>query len=162
MIILIWKKYNKLGLSLAKLSNLFFKFGVGLVFAVKDRLSLRYGSVRNLLLKHNPNRIWEFRIWNFRIWNWEMTAMGMCAKLYNACATTKVCSIEHVWRREGSLPWLVSPGTRSPQALSLPRHKVSTGTRTPGHLVFGYSIATSYIALQSSLHHQIDDLVKTV
>ena len=27
-----------------------------LVFAVKDRLSLRYGSVRNLLLKHNPNR----------------------------------------------------------------------------------------------------------
>ena len=48
---------NKLGLSLAKLSNLFFKFGVGLVFAVKDRLSLRYGSVRTLLLKHNPNRI---------------------------------------------------------------------------------------------------------
>ena len=33
-------RLNKLGLSLAKLSNLFFKFGVGLVFAVKDRLGL--------------------------------------------------------------------------------------------------------------------------
>ena len=40
--ILMKKRQNKLGLSLAKLSNLFFKFGVGLVFAVKDWLSLRY------------------------------------------------------------------------------------------------------------------------
>ena len=56
---------NKLRLSFAKLSKLFFKFGVCLVFAVKDRLSLRYGSVRNLLLKHHPNGIWEFRIWKF-------------------------------------------------------------------------------------------------
>ena len=51
------KRKDKLGLSLANLSNLFLKFGVGLVFAVKDRLSLRYGSVRNLLLKHHPNEI---------------------------------------------------------------------------------------------------------
>ena len=59
---------NKLGLSLAKLSNLFFKFGVWLGFAVKDRLSLRYGSVRNLLLKHHPNGIWDLGIWKFGIW----------------------------------------------------------------------------------------------
>ena len=53
-------RLNKLRLSLAKLSNFFFKFGVGLVFAVKDLLSLRYGSVRNLLLNHHPNGILEF------------------------------------------------------------------------------------------------------
>ena len=33
-----YKYKDKLGLSLAKFSNLFFKFGVGLVFAVKDWL----------------------------------------------------------------------------------------------------------------------------
>ena len=74
---------------------------------VQDQLSLRYGSVRNLLLKHHPNgiwdlgiwifgiskfgiwnfglwtfwiwkfRIWKFLIWKFRIWNFEIWKFGI-------------------------------------------------------------------------------------
>ena len=51
------KTWKQAGAEFGQAQQLFFKFGVGLVFAVKDRLSLRYGSVRNLLLKHNPKRI---------------------------------------------------------------------------------------------------------
>ena len=45
------------GAEFGQAQQLVFQIWVCLVFAFKDRLSLRYGSVRNLLLKDHPNGI---------------------------------------------------------------------------------------------------------
>ena len=46
--ILVKKRENKLGLSLAKLSNLFFKFGVGLVFKLRGGVSMGRSVCRSV------------------------------------------------------------------------------------------------------------------